>query len=134
VHKERRLSIHKIASRLAGPYVAVPVAAALLCIPVCAAAQDTEQNPARNLAAACASCHRADGGSQDGIAPLAGMPKTALTRKMQDFRSGAVPATVMQQIAKGYSGQQLDLIAAWFAAQQAGKQSAGKNTGQEQKP
>jgi len=31
------------------------------------------------------------------------------------FRDGARPSTVMQQIAKGYSEQQIDLIADYFS-------------------
>jgi sulfide dehydrogenase cytochrome subunit len=33
------------------------------------------------------------------------------------FRSGATPATVMHQISKGYTDQQIQLIAGYFAAQ-----------------
>ena len=33
-----------------------------------------------------------------------------------EIRSGAKPATIMHQIAKGYTDAQLDLIAAYFAA------------------
>jgi cytochrome c553 len=36
---------------------------------------------------------------------------------MRAFRDGKRPATVMHQIAKGYSDPQIDTLAAWFAAQ-----------------
>ena len=36
---------------------------------------------------------------------------------MRAFRDGQRPATVMHQIAKGYTDPQIDAIAAWFAAQ-----------------
>jgi cytochrome c553 len=35
---------------------------------------------------------------------------------MQAFKAGTRPATVMHQIAKGYSDEQIKAIAAWFAA------------------
>lgn len=80
-------------------------------------AHGADTSSGRNLAAACASCHGPNGNSVDGMAPLAGVSKSVLLDKMRDFRSGAAPATVMQQIAKGYSDRQLDLIAAYFASQ-----------------
>jgi cytochrome c553 len=36
---------------------------------------------------------------------------------MRAFRDGKRPATVMHQIAKGYTDTQIDAIAAWYAAQ-----------------
>jgi cytochrome c553 len=40
---------------------------------------------------------------------------------MQDFRSGKRPATVMNQIARGYTDEQVAAITAYFAAQRAGE-------------
>ena len=47
----------------------------------------------------------------------AGIEKARLLQKIKDFKSGAKPATIMQQIAKGYSDEQMDLIASYYAAQ-----------------
>lgn len=71
----------------------------------------------RNMAAACASCHGTDGYSIGGTEPLAGISKDEIIRKLQDFKSGAKPATVMHQIAKGYTDRQIEMIATYFAAQ-----------------
>jgi cytochrome c553 len=43
------------------------------------------------------------------------MPKAEILDKVRSFRDGAKPATVMQQIAKGYSDQQVELIADYFS-------------------
>ena len=76
-----------------------------------------EELPAgAQLAASCAMCHGTEGRSVGGTEPLAGMPKQDLIRKFADFRSGQRPATVMHQIAKGYTDAQVDLIAEYFSA------------------
>ena len=48
---------------------------------------------------------------------LAGMEKSKTLQKLADFKSGDKPATIMHQISKGYTDEQLDLIATYFAAQ-----------------
>lgn len=96
---------------------ALPVAFAALSGLTPCLAQAADPNLARNLAATCANCHGSNGKSLGGIEPLAGVEKERLLTKLRDFRSGAKPATIMHQISKGYSEEQLDLIAGWFAAQ-----------------
>ena len=58
-----------------------------------------------------------NGQAQPGMAALAGVPAAATVAKMQAYKSGALPATLMHQIAKGYSDEQIQAIAAYFAAQ-----------------
>lgn len=71
----------------------------------------------RSWAAACANCHGTGGHAQTGNEPLAGANKDEMLKKLMDFKSGAKPATIMHQLAKGYSDEQLAAITAWFAAQ-----------------
>ncbi|MBA4255246.1 MAG: class I cytochrome c [Polaromonas sp.] len=68
-------------------------------------------------AAACANCHGTNGYAEPGNEPLAGKDKAELVQKMLDFKSGRKPATLMHQITKGYTDEQLTEIAAYFAAQ-----------------
>jgi cytochrome subunit of sulfide dehydrogenase len=89
-------------------------AAALAFVALGASAQD--ERAARSLAATCASCHGTEGRSVTAeLATLAGLPKDDILTKLRGFRGGARPSTVMQQIAKGYSDAQLELIADYFA-------------------
>lgn len=94
------------------------LALASLCM-VGATAPAYAQDPhlARNLAATCANCHGTNGHSQGGMESLAGETKEKLMQKLMDFRSGEKPATIMHQIVKGYTDEQLELITAYFAAQ-----------------
>ena len=45
------------------------------------------------------------------------MAKDFIVTQMQGFRDGTRQATVMHQLAKGYSNEQIDRLAAYFAAQ-----------------
>ncbi|MYN10064.1 c-type cytochrome [Pseudoduganella aquatica] len=70
------------------------------------------------LAATCTGCHGTNGATTGtALPPLAGQSREALLTSLQAFKSGARPATVMTQIAKGYSEEQLAMLAAYFAAQ-----------------
>jgi cytochrome subunit of sulfide dehydrogenase len=88
--------------------------ASVLAAPVSAA--DSEDG--RNLAATCAACHGTFGKSQGAAMPnLAGQHKDYLIKQMQEFKSGERPATVMHQLAKGFSDEQIAAMAEYFSKQ-----------------
>jgi len=94
------------------------LAAALLAAAAPATfAQDTLL--ARNLAATCANCHGTNGQARGDMKPLAGQSAEKILAAVADFKSGAQPATIMHQISKGYTDEQMRLIAGYFAAQKA---------------
>lgn len=74
---------------------------------------------AEALAATCANCHGPDGRATGAMKPLAGRPADELLARLDDFRHGRVEASVMPQIVRGYTDEQLRLIAGWFAAREA---------------
>ena len=80
-----------------------------------AVAQDAART--RLIVANCANCHGTDGVSQGGMPMLAGLPKDYIVQQMQDFKSGKRVATIMHQLAKGYSDAEIDAMAGYFAAQ-----------------
>lgn len=95
---------------------ATPVAAPPAPIPFAAA--NLTPLGARALAANCAACHGTNGNSAGGAIPgLAGMNKEYFLNQLKAFKEGKREATVMHQIAKGYSDAESAAIADFFAAQ-----------------
>ena len=78
-------------------------------------AQNTEASKLynRGLAATCANCHGTDGkGVVDGGMPLINnLTSEQMLAQLKAFKSGAREGTIMPQLAKGYSDEQLDIIA-----------------------
>lgn len=86
-----------------------------------AGAQGNDPNLARSIAATCANCHGTNGVSQGGTESLAGQSKDDIVRKVQEFKTGTKPGTIMPQLAKGYTDAQVELAAGWFATQKTSK-------------
>ncbi len=80
-------------------------------------AQSGDPNLGRNLAANCAPCHGTNGRATGGMASLAGRQRAELVRALQDFRDGKRPATVMQQLAKGYTDAQIEALSDFLSRQ-----------------
>ena len=95
------------------------VAAALASVPLAAPAQGTYPNTGRDLAASCAICHGTNGVNAGGMPNLAGQPASYLTMQLRDFRDGKRPATIMHQIAKGLTEEQIDVVSGYWSAQKA---------------
>ncbi|MGL4232463.1 MAG: c-type cytochrome [Casimicrobium sp.] len=81
------------------------------------ASAPADKHLARNLAANCANCHGTNGKSVAEVPSLAGAPANVTIQKMKDYRDGKLPATIMHQLAKGYTDEQIALIADYFAKQ-----------------
>jgi sulfide dehydrogenase cytochrome subunit len=102
-------------------YRACRIAASLALALGAGLAQAQDANLGRNLAATCANCHGTNGHARGEMQPLAGVSAERLTVLLGGYKSGAQTGTIMQQIAKGYTDEQIRLIAAYFAAQPARK-------------
>ncbi len=91
--------------------------ASLMALSWTANAQAPDPLQVRSWAAGCANCHGTLGHAQPGMESLAGVSQDDIVKKMLDFKSGRRPATLMHQLAKGYSDEQIQAIAAFYAAQ-----------------
>ena len=67
----------------------------------------------RGLAATCANCHGTDGkGVVDGGMPLINnLTSQQMLAALTAYKTGAREGTIMPQLAKGYSDEQLNTIA-----------------------
>ncbi len=98
-------------------HLALATAAGIALIVAQAPAQAQDFNKIRYLAANCANCHGTDGRSVGVLESLAGYDKEKFVTNMKEFRSGDKPATIMHQLVKGYTDQQIADLAAYFSAQ-----------------
>jgi cytochrome c553 len=95
--------------------VLTSVAAAIGVALVAAAAVASAEPPAG--AASCSGCHPASARVASPVPRLAGLDRAVIVRAMQDFRSGQRAGTVMDRIARGFTDEEIQAIAAWLAAQ-----------------
>ena len=98
----------------------VTVLSVLLCAPLYAAdvpaPATLPQATGEMMGNTCAGCHGTHGRLKgEAFVPLAGMKESTFIKAMQDFRSGARPATLMGHVARGYSDEQIKAMAEFFA-------------------
>ena len=68
-------------------------------------------------ALSCSGCHATARWVDTTVPRLIGRDPAAMLAAMQAFRSGQVPSTVMDRIAKGLTDDEVKAIAAWYGAQ-----------------
>jgi sulfide dehydrogenase cytochrome subunit len=68
-------------------------------------------------AAACSGCHAASAAIVSPGPRLVGRDAADIVNAMQEFRTGKRPATIMDRIAKGFTDDEIQAIAAWYAMQ-----------------
>lgn len=105
-------------------YAARTLASAAALLAATTAAAQTGAVPVlagRYLAANCANCHGTHGKSAGSMPSLAGLQRAYLIEQMRLFRDGKRDATIMQQLAKGYSDEQIEAVAEHFARQQSAR-------------
>lgn len=77
---------------------------------------DPEAGQAKS--ALCATCHGPDGNSELAINPkIAGQNARYMIKQMQDFKSGARPGPIMAAMVINLSDEDIEDLAAWYAAQ-----------------
>jgi sulfide dehydrogenase cytochrome subunit len=69
------------------------------------------------LSVSCAGCHGTDGHSPGSIPDISDKSAEYIRTSMEEFRSGKRDSTVMGRQAKGYTDEEIQLIAEYFAKQ-----------------
>lgn len=68
------------------------------------------------LASSCANCHGTEGRLSGTVPRLAGQPESVIAAQLRSFREDAIPdTTIMNRIAKGYTDEEIDALARYFA-------------------
>jgi cytochrome subunit of sulfide dehydrogenase len=83
------------------------------------AAPNLSPRAVASMAAACAMCHGSQGRPAAGssLARLASRTADRTVDAMREFKEGKREATIMHQIAKGYSDAEVAAIAKYFESQ-----------------
>jgi sulfide dehydrogenase cytochrome subunit len=68
-------------------------------------------------AASCSGCHATNPRVETPIPPLTGRPAADTAAAMLAFKAGQRPGTIMDRLAKGFSDEEIQAIAAWYAEQ-----------------
>ena len=92
-----------------------PLTAAIGLITIVAASVAAAEPPAG--AVSCSGCHPSSARVASPVVRLDGLDRAAIVKAMQDFRSGQRSGTVMDRIAKGFTDEEIQAIAAWYATQ-----------------
>jgi cytochrome c553 len=97
----------------------LPLAAQQPSPPPAFARPNLSESGARALAAGCAPCHGTNGRPVAGstVPRLAGRAKEEIVDLMAQFRDDKRHATLMPQIAKGYSDAEIGAMADYFSKQ-----------------
>ncbi|WP_185961463.1 c-type cytochrome [Telmatospirillum sp. J64-1] len=93
---------------------ALPLAAALLLAAQMPAAAQGPQDRSALLADTCAGCHGPDGNSTGAIPAIRGQDAQAIEQALLAFKSEAREGSVMNRIAKGYTDDEIALIARYL--------------------
>ena len=74
----------------------------------------TDEQRILMLASPCAGCHGPDGISPGSIPSLSGKDPKYISMLMKAFKNDSQKASVMNRIAKGYTDEEIELIAQAF--------------------
>ena len=86
----------------------------------CAGALAAEPPPAAPFpyfVANCFNCHGTEGNTKSAIPAIAGRERAYLEATLKAFKDGSKQATIMHQLAKGYTDEEITVLADYFSRQ-----------------
>ena|SRR6267378_3700611 len=97
-----------------GTHIVVAATMVLALITPASAAGPADAPPG---AASCSGCHPASKLVDITVPRLIGRNPDDIIAAMAAFKSGQLPSTVMNRLAKGFSDDEIKAMAAWYGAQ-----------------
>ncbi len=82
-----------------------------------AAEDSSASSGVRYYAANCFNCHGTEGRINSAIPAIAGRDRDFLLESLKAYKAGSKPATIMHQLAKGYTDAELAALADYFSRQ-----------------
>lgn len=79
------------------------------------AAEPTPASSYPYFAANCFNCHGTEGRFNSAIPSIAGRDKEFLLETLKAYKAGTKPATIMNQLAKGYTDEEIAVLADYFS-------------------
>ncbi|HMV05333.1 MAG TPA: c-type cytochrome [Accumulibacter sp.] len=79
------------------------------------AAEPTPASSYPYLAANCLNCHGSEGRFNPAIPSIAGRDKAFLLETLKAYKAGTKAATIMNQLAKGYTDEEIAALADYFS-------------------
>jgi cytochrome c553 len=65
----------------------------------------------------CFNCHGTEGRANSAIPSIAGRDKAFLEETLKAYKAGTKQATIMHQLAKGYTDEEIAVLADYFSRQ-----------------
>ena len=90
---------------------------AVLGVAASTAASAADPLAGRLLASQCAQCHGTNGNAVSGFESLAGESVNEIYNELKDMQAHTPPEGIMDLQARGYTDEQIQLLAEFFAAQ-----------------
>ncbi|HIP71784.1 MAG TPA: cytochrome c4 [Anaerolineae bacterium] len=101
----------------------------ITCGVVLGSAAAAETPSATMLANTCFGCHGPNGNSVGPASPtIAGLSSEYFIETMHGYKSGEIPSTIMGRITKGYSEEEIKLLAGYFSKQKFNRAAKSQKT------
>ena len=82
-----------------------------------ALAADKAAAPPPYFVSNCFNCHGTEGRTNSAIPAIAGRDRAYLEETLKSYKAGTKPATIMHQLAKGYTDDEIVVLADYFSRQ-----------------
>ncbi len=93
------------------------LAIATVVLRICSASAAQERARGAAISVECSMCHGADGiAPSEEVPNIAGQHYAYLLRQLENYQDGRRVGTIMQEVLRGLSRQQLKDISAYFAS------------------